>query len=159
MLLEGARLGRPGQASAWSKPARWTMGLLQPSDWHAKWIGLDEPPESRTAKNVLGDAQWIWFPEGQPDKAAPVGTRYFRRAITLPADRTVKRATLFFTADNSGDFFINGRKAGAAGDFHSAAENDRDRSSCSRGRMCSRLSVQERRGGAESRRVDCPAAG
>ena len=112
---------RPGD---WSKPARWSMGLLRPSDWHAKWIGLDESAGSRTAKNALGDAQWIWFPEGQPDKAAPVGTRYFRRAIVLPADRTVKRATLFFSADNSGDFFVNGRKAGTASDFHSATEKD-----------------------------------
>ena len=73
---------------------------------------------------MLGDAQWIWFPEGQPEKAAPVGTRYFRRAITLPADRAVKRATLFFTADNGGEFFINGQKAGAATDFHAAAQFD-----------------------------------
>ena len=55
--------------------------------------GWTSPLGARSAKKVLGDAQWIWFPEGQPEKAAPVGTRYFRRVITLPADRTVKRAT------------------------------------------------------------------
>ena len=27
-----------GQPSAWSKPARWTMGLLTQADWGAKWI-------------------------------------------------------------------------------------------------------------------------
>jgi hypothetical protein len=26
------------RASAWSKPAHWTMGLLNPGDWQAKWI-------------------------------------------------------------------------------------------------------------------------
>jgi hypothetical protein len=26
-------------ASEWSKPALWTMGLLKPEDWQAKWIG------------------------------------------------------------------------------------------------------------------------
>ena len=31
-----------GKASAWSKPAEWTMGLLNPEDWQAKWIGKDE---------------------------------------------------------------------------------------------------------------------
>ena len=113
-----------GEPSAWSHPARWTMGLLQSTDWHAKWIGLDEPTQGEAGKQVLGDAQWIWFPEGQPEKAAPVGTRYFRRAITIPADRTVKRATLFFTADNGGDFYINGKRAGSAGDFHTAAQSD-----------------------------------
>ena len=86
-----------GKPSAWSRPARWTMGLLTPSDWRAQWIGLDEAGADQSARNVLGDAQWIWFPEGQPEKAAPVGTRYFRRVITIPADRAVKGATLFFT--------------------------------------------------------------
>ncbi|MGA2035818.1 MAG: hypothetical protein ABSG68_26525 [Thermoguttaceae bacterium] len=30
-----------GALSAWSQPARWTMGLLDPADWQAKWIGAD----------------------------------------------------------------------------------------------------------------------
>jgi alpha-L-rhamnosidase len=28
-----------GAASAWSPAAAWTMGLLQPADWQARWIG------------------------------------------------------------------------------------------------------------------------
>jgi len=28
-----------GHHSSWSKPATWTMGVLQPADWHAQWIG------------------------------------------------------------------------------------------------------------------------
>jgi len=28
----------------WSRPARWSMGLLEPSDWKARWIGA--PPET-----------------------------------------------------------------------------------------------------------------
>src|SRR6266550_6759811 len=27
-----------GQQSSWSDPARWTMGLLEKSEWKAKWI-------------------------------------------------------------------------------------------------------------------------
>ncbi len=30
-----------GALSAWSTPARWTMGLLDSSDWTAKWVGAD----------------------------------------------------------------------------------------------------------------------
>ena len=31
-----------GNASEWSKPARWTMGLLDAKDWEpARWIGRD----------------------------------------------------------------------------------------------------------------------
>ncbi len=115
---------RDVRPSAWSEPAYWSMGLLDPSDWHAKWIGLDEPAESRETKNVMGAAQWIWFPEGQPDKAAPVGTRWFRQTFSLPADRSLKRATLLFTGDNSAEFFVNGQKAGTAGNFHAATEKD-----------------------------------
>ncbi|MCP5517946.1 MAG: family 78 glycoside hydrolase catalytic domain [Verrucomicrobiales bacterium] len=29
---------REGRASAWSDPATWTMGLLEPAEWQAKWI-------------------------------------------------------------------------------------------------------------------------
>ena len=29
---------RDGNAGDWSLPARWSMGLLQPADWSAKWI-------------------------------------------------------------------------------------------------------------------------
>jgi alpha-L-rhamnosidase len=32
---------RDGQASAWSPPAHWSMGLLSRSDWKAAWIGFD----------------------------------------------------------------------------------------------------------------------
>ncbi len=34
------------EASDWSQPAKWTMGLLKPSDWTAKWIDTAE----KTAK-------------------------------------------------------------------------------------------------------------
>ena len=33
---------KDGKASAWSEPAMWTVGLLNPGDWQAKWIGYDE---------------------------------------------------------------------------------------------------------------------
>src|SRR5271157_923199 len=28
-----------GKVSAWSEPALWSMGLLQPADWRGSWIG------------------------------------------------------------------------------------------------------------------------
>src|SRR5208282_550503 len=31
-----------GQASEWSRPAQWSMGLLRPADWQGKWIGREE---------------------------------------------------------------------------------------------------------------------
>jgi len=34
---------RPLRSSSWSQPACWTMGLLQPEDFKAKWITLPDP--------------------------------------------------------------------------------------------------------------------
>ena len=31
-----------GQASAWSEPSTWTMGLLKPEDWAAQWIAAQQ---------------------------------------------------------------------------------------------------------------------
>lgn len=44
-----------GRKSDWSKPALWTMGLLKPEDWTAKWIGYDAAgklsPKKRPMRN------------------------------------------------------------------------------------------------------------
>jgi hypothetical protein len=37
-----------GNASAWSKTATWTMGVLTPGDWQAKWITAADPKLSST---------------------------------------------------------------------------------------------------------------
>ena len=36
---------RDGQASEWSRPASWTMGLLEEGDWRGSWIGHGGDPE------------------------------------------------------------------------------------------------------------------
>ncbi len=36
-------------ASSWSVPASWTMGLLNPTDWQAQWIGESTPPTGSAA--------------------------------------------------------------------------------------------------------------
>ncbi len=102
---------KDGKVSTWSQPALWTMGLLHPADWEAKWIGGDDSAKS----SVLAGAQWIWFPEGNPAASAPPGVRYFRRTLSLPPGRKPVAATCNVTADNAFELAINGRKA-ARGD-------------------------------------------
>lgn len=34
---------RDGKVSLWSSPGSWTMGLLEPADWKARWVGAKEP--------------------------------------------------------------------------------------------------------------------
>lgn len=46
-----------GKASVWSAPALWTMGLLQPSDWQAKWIGQARP--GGAAENTPLPFPWL----------------------------------------------------------------------------------------------------
>jgi alpha-L-rhamnosidase len=98
---------RDGIVSDWSPPAVWAMGILQPADWHAQWIGLD----GVSATNYLTNTSWIWFPGGEPAKSAPAGTNYFRRAFVLP-ETGVKRARIELTGDNEVKGFINGRDIG-----------------------------------------------
>jgi alpha-L-rhamnosidase len=71
-----------GQPSAWSDSARWTMGLLRPEDWHAKWI--------------MGDAE----------RSAIVMRHEFAVKSGL------KRATIFICGLGQYELSANGTKVG-----------------------------------------------
>jgi len=58
-----------GQVSDWSAPASWTMGLLQPEDWSAKWITASKwfmPPDVRPAGLVVAAGGWADVDLGVP---------------------------------------------------------------------------------------------
>ena len=99
-----------GKESAWSEPARWTMGILDPAEWKAQWIGLDDTGKPAEEK-AFQQAKWIWFPEGEPAKSAPVAKRYFRRIVEIPAGSTVDNAVCEIVADNKFVLFVNGQKS------------------------------------------------
>ena len=48
-----------GKESDWSAPAEWTMGVMKPTDWVAKWIG---PAACTRPDEDFGTAQWITAP-------------------------------------------------------------------------------------------------
>jgi len=98
------------EPSGWSEPAFWVMGLLEPNEWRAKWIGYDEPAEFETSP--FAGARWIWFPEGDPRKEAPKAIRYFRRTFKLPEGVRVTRARIAITADDQFVLFLNGVEVG-----------------------------------------------
>jgi alpha-L-rhamnosidase len=96
-----------GKVTAWSQPALWTMGLLQPADWQAKWIGWDEPPREIPAT------------KGKVDKAVRIANeiaarrlpaRWLRKEFT--ASRKVKRATVYFSGLGLSELYVNGKKVG-----------------------------------------------
>lgn len=51
---------------------------------HPEWVAAGSPA---SAPPTLDGAQWIWFPEGEPAKDAPVAHRYFRATFEVPKSR------------------------------------------------------------------------
>ena len=105
-----------GVVSKWSDVAKWSMGVLDKTQWKAKWIGLDE----KFPVETIGGASWIWFPEGEPEKLAPTGKRYFRTTFYIRNASSVTDAVFIGTADNIGTIYMNGVEAGRMDDFHVA---------------------------------------
>jgi alpha-L-rhamnosidase len=83
--------------SPWSKPARWTMGLLEPGDWSAQWIGTDLVFERKKG-----------FPP--PDNTMP--DPWFRKSFTL--QERPKRATLYAASVGYHEVYVNGHLVGDA---------------------------------------------
>ncbi len=44
---------KDGKASAWSTPARFSMGLLEQSDWQGAWIHHPDRPSSTSPRSVI----------------------------------------------------------------------------------------------------------
>jgi alpha-L-rhamnosidase len=82
-----------GTASAWSEPAVWTMGLLQPGDWDAKWIGLNSGDQTLP---------------GDPHTRLPA--RMLRREFAAP--RQIRRATVYASGLGFFDLYLNGARVG-----------------------------------------------
>lgn len=79
--------------SAWSEKAFWAMGLVNRSDWKAKWIGYDKasPWDSIT--------QW-----------SRLSARYFRKEFQSSSH--VKRATVYIVGLGLYELYLNGKKIG-----------------------------------------------
>ena len=105
-----------GHASGWSEPARWTMALLEPSAWRAEWIGLDAAPPAGALTDVqrarVGALAWMQA-DVPPSRTLPTSV-LIRRGFTLPADRTLTRATFIVTPDQWCSVTLNGRGIGEA---------------------------------------------
>lgn len=107
-----------GDASPYSKPARWTMGLLKPTDWKASWImhsySLDKTDASSTQiekLSNLSDCQWVWASDTKGGNEPP-GNVYFRKIIEIPSDKKVTTAHFVLTADDGFTLYVNEQDAG-----------------------------------------------
>src|ERR1035437_9391736 len=103
-----------GEISDWSKPARWSMGILGTNEWHADWIGQD----GKEATNYLSGTSWIWSED------AAVETNFFRRVVIIPASRRIKRAIFEYTGDNECRGWIDQFDLGARNNFKTVKRNN-----------------------------------
>jgi len=78
----------------WSTPSMWTMGLLNSSDWKAKWTGLEKTfdDDVTTGNHKRLDA------------------RYLRKEFD--ADKKVERAVLYISGLGLYEAYINGKRIG-----------------------------------------------
>jgi alpha-L-rhamnosidase len=120
------------EPSAWSTPASWSMGLLKPGDWQARWIGFDEPlsqTEDAKKDNALFSLQGLKWAK-VPEKSIPsnIWSACLRKSVVLPADRPVRRAVIALYAFNESEAFVNGNSAGHAVHWDRTARLDVTRS-------------------------------
>jgi len=93
---------KDGVVSAYAQAAWWDMGLLQPDDWQATWIGLEQaiPFQPAPKEQDAGPRPGIDL----------IPAAYLRRDLRL--DRPVRQARLYATARGVYQLSINGQRAG-----------------------------------------------
>jgi alpha-L-rhamnosidase len=120
------------QPSAWSAPAAWTMGMLEPARWRGQWIGsdratplsVDGAPASGPDGASFAQARWLWMPGEHGASGAPAGTRWFARDIDLPAAPGIVHATLWLAGDDTFTATIGGTTALSGGGWAATAVAD-----------------------------------
>ncbi len=83
---------RKGKESGWSEPAFFSMGILDQSEWKAKWIGLDKEVGNDNARTEF----------------TRLSARYVRKEVTLP--KQIERATATICGLGLYEMRINGQK-------------------------------------------------
>ena len=112
---------RKDKPSAWSAPALWSMGLLKPEDWQAKWI---KPDPWIFGTRGLDRCVWIWFPHAGATVEMPATPAYFRARLKLPADSALRRASVTMCADGDFVLFVNGKEVLKGGSWNSPEKAD-----------------------------------
>ena len=94
-----------GQASPYSQPSWWEMGLLSSQDWKAKWITRDMPLERGDYES---EPKWIWAANDHALTNATPGKHDFRFRFNLA--QKPKDATLLITAKDNLAVWVNGQQ-------------------------------------------------
>ena len=78
-----------GATSEWSEPAFWSMGLLDATNWQAKWIGRDETTTNEDRR---------------------LAARWLRKEFAI--SNKVMRASVYFSGLGWSELYLNGQKIG-----------------------------------------------
>ncbi len=100
---------RKGKVSDWSEPAYWGMGILDPGQWKAKWIGapwqgeeaLPRPPAPKKA------GQRDFFSTAPAAKLPPPAPM-LRKSFLI--DKEIESARIYVTGLGYFELYINGEK-------------------------------------------------
>ena len=103
-----------GMASVWSKPAQWTMGIVKPADWQAKWISAAGAEryahQYRSAKSDFNLKRDLpEFRANTPSVTDPnFSSMLLRKAFTVkPA---LRRAVIHISGLGQYELSLNGKK-------------------------------------------------
>lgn len=104
MVWDGGSL-----AGAWSKPAYWSMGILNPGEWRGDWIGYDglRHLNSNPPAAPIHGARWI-APAKYGGGDAPRETNVYVGLLHLPEDIEIVDATVAFCSDDASLLVVNG---------------------------------------------------
>ena len=91
-----------GLASDWSKPSYWRMGILNPSEWSAKWIGAPWQGEEALPK--------IMNPKTRLPEKLPPPAPMFRKEFRI--EKKIEKAVAFVTGLGYFELYLNGKKVG-----------------------------------------------
>jgi alpha-L-rhamnosidase len=87
--------------SEWSEPGMWRMGLLNPGDWEARWIGAPWQGEEALERPEL--------PNAEPEDLGPPAPM-FRKDFQV--EKKVKSAVAFVSGLGYFELWLNGQKVG-----------------------------------------------
>ena len=97
---------RGGNISQWSQPAFWSMGLLNPNEWTAKWIGVPWQHEEPIPDSAVGGRgrRGAATPQGEAIPPAPL----LRKRFTV--DKQITSARAYVTGLGYFELYVNGHK-------------------------------------------------
>ncbi len=109
-------------------PGSGQLGLAKALLTGYPWPRFQSRPEwaswAPRASGRMAWGDWIWFPEGEPRRHAPVAPRYFRKSFEVSTNRPVSRATLMLAVDDHCHAFLNGTDLGGHAGFTRGREID-----------------------------------